>query len=117
MIVDDLKIYVSNLSDTDLDSLYARSSGRIKMLANSEIVSRLATPWGFVTGAFGHVRFPLYNADPRAFHQSDEARASISVSSKNLADNVGSKLAFGGGIIIIALFLIVSLIVFLKFKK
>jgi hypothetical protein len=120
-----------DLSDADLDALYAstynsfkNATGQVKVtwaqtlsLQGQEIADRLMNVKDFVLGIFGHVRFPQYDAiqkaDPNAhgFQQSTVAQQTTAASVTNVAatvkDTVG-KLGTGAtvlGVAVIALLL------------
>lgn len=97
-----------DLSDTDLDALYAstyasfkNSSGQVKVTwatalaqIGIEITDRLMNVKDFVLGIFGHVRFPQFDAiqkaDPtlKGFQQSTEAQQTTATSVSNVTQGV-----------------------------
>lgn len=121
----------SDLSDSDLDTSYAASyasmqaaPGQAKVTWSSvvsnegqEIIDRLKTPWGFVTGIFGATRFPKYDAIQKTggggFQQSTVARTAVATSAADLSKTVGDavgKLGFAGlGIGVAAIALLILL--------
>jgi hypothetical protein len=126
-----------DMSDTDLDALYASTyasmkgaTGQVKVtwaqslsLQGIEILERLRNVTDFVAGLFGHVRFPQYDriqkTDPSmfgGFQQSTVAQSSVSESATNVAttvkDTVG-KIGLGVAGIGIA---VVALLIFLRRK-
>jgi hypothetical protein len=97
-----------DLSDTDLDALYAstyasfkNATGQVKVtwattltLQALEINERLMNVKDFVLGIFGHVRFPQFDAIQKlnpmmgGFQQSTEAQTATAQSAANVGQNV-----------------------------
>ena len=122
-----------DLSDTDLDALYAatyasfkNSTGQIKvtwsnalMQQGMEITDRLMNVKDFITGLFGHVRFPQFDAIQKAdptlsgFQQSTEAQTVTVASASNVGATIKdtvTKISIGGiglGIAAVAIMLFI----------
>lgn len=79
----------SSYTDSTLDSMYEQAfNGNLPSLSEirSEIVSRLASPLGFVSGIFGHDRFPKFQTlTPSMYSQTAMAQTSLKDSASNLA--------------------------------
>ena len=107
----------ASLSDGDLDAAYSNAwntrqaaTGADKVIwaqtvddIAQNIIDRIGGTWGFITGAVGYNRFPLYNAiqaaNPNAggFQQSATAQTSIANSAANVAQNVTTAFKWGVG--------------------
>lgn len=94
----------ANLSDADLDQAYAAAWDTkqypIAEQYGSEIISRLASPWSFVSGILGNERFPKYTQRVRnvgqSFGQVSATRESVADSAANVADAATGALKIGG---------------------
>lgn len=126
----------SDLSDNDLDALYAetyqsyvtatRASkatwARALQLVTEEILIRLQTVWSFATGAFGITKFPKYEkiqaSDPSlyGFQQSEVAQQTIAAHAAETTSNIGSGIAIGLGSGVTIGLIALAVILALKFK-
>ena len=100
-----------DLSDSELDKYFAASFDAKKSdvyTLQAEILDRLATVRSFITGVFGSVRFPLYDARGN-FKQVDTAQTALKDNAAQVADKISWgvwRLAIPIMIVVIAVYII-----------
>lgn len=105
------------MSSSALDSAYdtafkSNNDGDMAILG-SEIAQRLASVYGFLSGAVGVDSFPLYEADLGVQSQNTSAQSAIVTSAKNVA----GKISLWGGSTLLVVGLLAAVYLVWRFKK
>ena len=118
----ELTMMTASSLDAAFDAAFkANNDQALLAQLGTEIASRLATPWAFITGTIGIDNFPLYAADLGVMPQNTSAQTAVTTSANNAIDtvkNLASNLLLSNPVLIIGgIAAVVFYFVYVKGKK